>query len=73
MVTWLLVPSALAASTAMSRSAGPMAHTFSIVARHAATGEMGAMQSFVDPGYGLCGLELLRDVIHQVPAVAATR
>jgi uncharacterized Ntn-hydrolase superfamily protein len=64
--------------------AGPLAHTFSIVARDAKTGEMGvavqshwfsvgsivtwgeagvgvvATQSFVDPGYGMRGLELMR-------------
>jgi uncharacterized Ntn-hydrolase superfamily protein len=62
----------------------PLVHTFSIVARDAATGEMGvavqshwfsvgsivtwaeagvgaiATQSFVDPGYGTRGLELMR-------------
>jgi uncharacterized Ntn-hydrolase superfamily protein len=65
-------------------SADPLAHTFSIVARDAKTGELGvavqshwfsvgsvvtwaeagvgaiATQSFVDPGYGQRGLELLR-------------
>jgi uncharacterized Ntn-hydrolase superfamily protein len=64
--------------------ADPLAHTFSIVARDAASGEMGvavqshwfsvgsivtwaeagvgavATQSFVDPGYGVRGLDLLR-------------
>lgn len=63
---------------------GPLAHTFSIVARDPQTGEMGvavqshwfsvgssvtwgeagvgvvATQSFIDPGYGLKGLELMR-------------
>ena len=64
--------------------ADPLVHTFSIVARDPATGEMGvavqshwfsvgsivtwaeagvgaiATQSFVDPGYGMRGLELMR-------------
>jgi uncharacterized Ntn-hydrolase superfamily protein len=64
--------------------ADPLAHTFSIVARDATTGDMGvavqshwfsvgsivswaeagvgavATQSFVDPGYGVRGLELMR-------------
>ena len=64
--------------------AGPLAHTFSIVARDAVTGEMGvavqshwfsvgsvvtwaeagvgavATQSFIDPAYGMRGLELMR-------------
>ena len=41
--------------------ADPLVHTFSIVARDPATGEMGvAAQSFVDPGYGVRGLELMR-------------
>ena len=67
-----------------SRPAGPLAHTFSIVARDPATGDMGvavqshwfsvgtvvtwaeagvgavATQSFVEPGYGLRGLALMR-------------
>jgi uncharacterized Ntn-hydrolase superfamily protein len=71
----------IAASTA---SADPLVHTYSIVARDPATGEMGvavqshwfsvgsivtwaeagvgavATQSFVDPGYGQRGLELMR-------------
>jgi uncharacterized Ntn-hydrolase superfamily protein len=66
------------------RPAGPLVHTFSIVARDPATGEMGvavqshwfsvgsvvtwaeagvgavATQSFVDPGYGRRGLDLMR-------------
>jgi uncharacterized Ntn-hydrolase superfamily protein len=65
-------------------AADPLVHTFSIVARDPATGEMGvavqshwfsvgsivtwaeagvgavATQSFVDPGYGLRGLDLMR-------------
>ncbi|MEZ5285667.1 MAG: DUF1028 domain-containing protein [Vicinamibacterales bacterium] len=73
----------VAASAAVQ--ADPFAHTFSIVARDPATGEMGvavqshwfsvgsivtwaeagvgavATQSFVDPGYGLRGLGLMRD------------
>jgi uncharacterized Ntn-hydrolase superfamily protein len=67
-----------------SLRADPLVHTFSIVARDPATGEMGvavqshwfsvgsivtwaeagvgaiATQSFVDPGYGMRGLELMR-------------
>jgi uncharacterized Ntn-hydrolase superfamily protein len=66
------------------RSSGPLAHTFSIVARDPDTGHMGvavqshwfsvgsivtwaeagvgaiATQSFVDPGYGYKGLDLMR-------------
>lgn len=66
------------------RGAGPLVHTFSIVARDPATGQMGvavqshwfsvgsivtwaeagvgaiATQSFVDPGYGHKGLDLMR-------------
>ena len=69
---------------AASVAADPLAHTFSIVARDPATGEMGvavqshwfsvgsvvtwaeagigaiATQSFIDPGYGPRGLELIR-------------
>jgi uncharacterized Ntn-hydrolase superfamily protein len=69
---------------AQSAHADPLVHTFSIVARDPATGEMGvavqshwfsvgsivtwaeagvgavATQSFVDPGYGMRGLELMR-------------
>ena len=75
---------ALALVRAAPVHADPLAHTFSIVARDPATGEMGvavqshwfsvgsivtwaeagvgaiATQSFVDPGYGLRGLELMR-------------
>jgi uncharacterized Ntn-hydrolase superfamily protein len=71
-------------SPAAVRPAGPLVHTFSIVARDQATGQMGvavqshwfsvgsivtwaeagvgaiATQSFVDPGYGHKGLELMR-------------
>jgi uncharacterized Ntn-hydrolase superfamily protein len=67
-----------------SRPAAPLVHTYSIVARDAATGEMGvavqshwfsvgtvvawaeagvgavATQSFVEPGYGPRGLDLMR-------------
>jgi uncharacterized Ntn-hydrolase superfamily protein len=74
----------LVLSAAGSAVADPLAHTFSIVARDARTGEMGvavqshwfsvgssvtwgeagvgvvATQSFIDPGYGLKGLELMR-------------
>lgn len=70
--------------TAPPAPADPLAHTFSIVARDPATGEMGvavqshwfsvgsivtwaeagvgavATQSFVDPGYGVKGLERMR-------------
>lgn len=73
----------LALLVPQSRSAGPLVHTYSIVARDPATGEMGvavqshwfavgsvvawaeagvgavATQSFVDPGYGQRGLELM--------------
>ena len=69
---------------AQQRPTDPLVHTFSIVARDPATGEMGvavqshwfsvgsivtwaeagvgavATQSFVDPGYGMKGLELMR-------------
>src|SRR5688572_22186351 len=75
---------ALALLPAAPVHADPLAHTFSIVARDPATGEMGvavqshwfsvgsivtwaeagvgaiATQSFVDPGYGMRGLELMR-------------
>jgi len=70
--------------TSASRPGGPLVHTYSIVARDAATGDMGvavqshwfsvgsvvtwaeagvgavATQSFVDPGYGMRGLDLMR-------------
>ena len=72
---------------------GPLVHTFSIVARDAATGEMGvavqshwfsvgsivtwaeagvgavATQSFVDPGYGPRGLELMREGVQAPDAL----
>ena len=72
------------AAAGITGHADPLAHTFSIVARDAATGEMGvavqshwfsvgsivtwaeagvgavATQSFVDPGYGMRGLDLMR-------------
>lgn len=72
------------ASLGAGAGPAPLAHTFSIVARDARTGEMGvavqshwfsvgssvtwgeagvgvvATQSFIDPGYGLKGLELMR-------------
>ncbi|MGE3275785.1 MAG: DUF1028 domain-containing protein [Vicinamibacterales bacterium] len=81
MATAVLV---LAPMTGGPVGADPLAHTFSIVARDPATGEMGvavqshwfavgsivtwaeagvgvvATQSFVDPGYGQRGLELMR-------------
>jgi uncharacterized Ntn-hydrolase superfamily protein len=80
----LLVLSLIAISGAPAVQADPLAHTFSIVARDPATGELGvavqshwfsvgsivtwaeagvgvvATQSFVDPGYGVRGLDLMR-------------
>ncbi len=80
----LLVLSLLLTLPGVPAIADPLAHTFSIVARDAKTGEMGvavqshwfsvgsivtwaeagvgaiATQSFVDPGYGQRGLELLK-------------
>jgi uncharacterized Ntn-hydrolase superfamily protein len=74
----------LTLAPATTRGAGPLVHTFSIVARDPATGDLGvavqshwfsvgsivtwaeagvgavATQSFVDPGYGLKGLGLMR-------------
>jgi len=74
----------LLAALPLVAHADPLVHTFSIVARDPATGEMGvavqshwfsvgsivtwaeagvgaiATQSFVDPGYGVRGLELMR-------------
>lgn len=71
-------------AAALPASADPLAHTYSIVARDARTGELGvavqshwfavgsnvtwaeagvgaiATQSFIDPGYGVRGLALLR-------------
>lgn len=85
---------ALLALAPAGASADPLAHTFSIVARDPATGEMGvavqshwfsvgsivtwaeagvgavATQSFVDPGYGLRGLELMRGGTSGVDALA---
>jgi uncharacterized Ntn-hydrolase superfamily protein len=79
----LVVITVMAVGTA-SAAADPLAHTFSIVARDPATGEMGvavqshwfsvgslvtwaeagvgavATQSFVEPSYGVRGLELMR-------------
>jgi uncharacterized Ntn-hydrolase superfamily protein len=76
---------ALLAILTVTAHADPLVHTFSIVARDPATGEMGvavqshwfsvgsivtwaeagvgavATQSFVDPGYGPRGLELMRN------------
>ena len=90
-------------ATAPSAPADPLAHTFSIVARDPATGEMGvavqshwfsvgsivtwaeagvgaiATQSFVDPGYGVRGLERMRageaapDVLAALVAADAQR
>ena len=78
LIVLLLLPAAA------SRPAGPLVHTYSIVARDPATGDMGvavqshwfsvgsivawaeagvgavATQSFVDPGYGRRGLDLMR-------------
>jgi uncharacterized Ntn-hydrolase superfamily protein len=80
----IITTSALLIAIAVPSAKGPVVHTFSIVARDPATGEMGvavqshwfsvgsivtwaeagvgaiATQSFVDPGYGLKGLELMR-------------
>ena len=80
----ILLLAALLVGPAQARPHGPLAHTYSIVARDAATGEMGvavqshwfsvgsvvtwaeagvgavATQSFVDPGYGVKGLDLMR-------------
>ena len=89
--TFYLLPSTFDGSRAPAPSSarepaarGPLAHTFSIVARDAATGQMGvavqshwfsvgsivtwaeagvgavATQSFVDPAYGMRGLDLMR-------------
>ena len=76
------------------RAAGPLVHTFSIVARDPKTGDMGvavqshwfsvgsivswaeagvgavATQSFVDPGYGLKGLGLMREGLSAPDALA---
>lgn len=78
----------------LSAPPAPLAHTFSIVARDAKTGELGvavqshwfsvgsivtwaeagvgaiATQSFVDPGYGPRGLELLRRGVSAPEALA---
>jgi uncharacterized Ntn-hydrolase superfamily protein len=77
-----------------ARPDGPLAHTFSIVARDPATGEIGvavqshwfsvgsvvtwaeagvgavATQSFVDPGYGRRGLDLMRQGVAAPAALA---
>jgi uncharacterized Ntn-hydrolase superfamily protein len=84
MLKVLLIASALFAGLAPAAAGDPLAHTYSIVARDPATGELGvavqshwfsvgsivtwaeagvgavATQSFVDPGYGQRGLELMR-------------
>jgi len=80
----LLLVAVLSLTGVPARGADPLVHTFSIVARDPATGDMGvavqshwfsvgsivswaeagvgavATQSFVDPGYGLKGLGLMR-------------
>lgn len=80
----LIIAAALTAAACASVRADPLAHTFSIVARDPATGEIGvavqshwfsvgslvtwaeagvgavATQSFVEPGYGMRGLDLMR-------------
>ena len=80
----LIIAAALTAVACASVRADPLAHTFSIVARDPATGEIGvavqshwfsvgslvtwaeagvgavATQSFVEPGYGMRGLDLMR-------------
>ena len=80
-----LALAALALAPPLAADADPLAHTYSIVARDAKTGEMGvavqshwfavgagvtwaeagvgaiATQSFIDPGYGVRGLALLRE------------
>jgi uncharacterized Ntn-hydrolase superfamily protein len=85
----MLLAIVLAACTPAHAGADPLAHTYSIVARDPATGDLGvavqshwfsvgsivtwaeagvgavATQSFVDPGYGPRGLDLMR---HGVPA-----
>jgi uncharacterized Ntn-hydrolase superfamily protein len=79
---------------AWQRPAGPLAHTYSIVARDPATGDLGvavqshwfsvgsivtwaeagvgavATQSFVDPGYGVRGLGLMRRGVAAPDALA---
>src|SRR5688500_20337765 len=83
-VLWPLFTFGLMSIGLAGAPAGPLAHTFSIVARDAVTGEMGvavqshwfsvgsvvtwaeagvgavATQSFIDPAYGMRGLELMR-------------
>ncbi|HEX6975242.1 MAG TPA: DUF1028 domain-containing protein, partial [Vicinamibacterales bacterium] len=82
--TLLLALAPLHALSPKPEAPSPLVHTYSIVARDAATGEMGvavqshwfavgsivtwaeagvgavATQSFVDPGYGMKGLDLMR-------------
>jgi uncharacterized Ntn-hydrolase superfamily protein len=84
MLKQLLVGIAVIAGGHASAAADPLAHTFSIVARDPATGEMGvavqshwfsvgslvtwaeagvgaiATQSFIEPAYGIRGLDLMR-------------
>jgi uncharacterized Ntn-hydrolase superfamily protein len=81
---WSLLAFGLMSIGLAGAPAGPLVHTFSIVARDAVTGEMGvavqshwfsvgsvvtwaeagvgavATQSFIDPAYGMRGLELMR-------------
>ena len=81
---WVVLASGLVSSVLAGAPTGPLAHTFSIVARDSVTGEMGvavqshwfsvgsvvtwaeagvgavATQSFIDPAYGMRGLELMR-------------
>jgi uncharacterized Ntn-hydrolase superfamily protein len=80
----LLIAVLLSIPQPQTRPEGPLAHTYSIVARDPATGEIGvavqshwfsvgsvvswaeagvgavATQSFIDPGYGMKGLDLMR-------------
>lgn len=84
MMKRLIIVAVMTAIACASLRADPLAHTFSIVARDPATGEMGvavqshwfsvgslvtwadagvgavATQSFVEPGYGMRGLDLMR-------------
>jgi uncharacterized Ntn-hydrolase superfamily protein len=90
----VLIGTGAAASLPRSAAADPLAHTYSIVARDPATGEMGvavqshwfavgtivawaeagvgavATQSFVDPGYGPRGLDLMRRGVAAPEALA---
>lgn len=90
---FLLLASALTLADTGVATADPLIHTFSIVARDPATGELGvavqshwfsvgaivswaeagvgavATQSFVDPGYGLRALSLLRGGVSAADAL----